>query len=105
MLRKESKIITDTKEIVQVLNHNYINIVERSCGEKPTSVAKQSCLTDNIQIVDHIIRHYKDHPSVRHIKKNVESPQNSTCSLLTISEQGVKKILTELITEKSTELI
>ena len=42
MLRKEKKIITDTKEIVQVLNDRYINIVERSCGEKPTSVAKQS---------------------------------------------------------------
>ena len=40
MLRKEKKIITDTKEIVQVLNDHYINIVERSCGEKPTSVAK-----------------------------------------------------------------
>ena len=57
MLRKEKKIITDTKEIVQVLNHHYINIVERSCGEKPTSVAKQSYLTDDIKIVDHIVCH------------------------------------------------
>ena len=57
MLRKEKKIITDTKEIVQVLNHHYINIVERSCGEKPTSVAKQSYLTDDIKIVDHIVFH------------------------------------------------
>ena len=40
MLRKEKRIITDTKEIVQVLNDHYLNIVERSCGEKPTSVAK-----------------------------------------------------------------
>ena len=41
MLRKEKKIITDTREIVQVLNDHCINIVERSCGEKPTSVAKK----------------------------------------------------------------
>ena len=40
MRRKLNKIITDTKEIVQVLNDHYINIVERSYGEKPTSVAK-----------------------------------------------------------------
>ena len=33
MLRKEKKIITDTKEIVQLLNDHYINIVERSCGK------------------------------------------------------------------------
>ena len=38
MLRKENNIITDTKEIVQVLNDHHINIVERSCGEKATSV-------------------------------------------------------------------
>ena len=35
MLRKEKKIIRETKEIVQVLNDHYINIVERSFGEKP----------------------------------------------------------------------
>ena len=101
MLRKEKKIITDTKERVQVLNDHYINIVEKSCGEKPTSLAKQSYLTNDIKIVVHIVRHYEDHPSVRHIKKNVKTPQNSTCFLLRISEQEVKKILKELSTEKS----
>ena len=101
MLRKEKKIITDLKEIVHALNDHYINIVERSCGEKPTSVAKQNLLTDDIKIVDHIVRHYEDHPSVRHIKKNVKTTQNSTCFLLRISEQEVKKILKELSTEKS----
>ena len=55
-----------------------------------------------MKIVDHIIRHYEDHPSIRHIKKNVKTPQNSTCSLLTIPEQEVKKILKEFSTEKST---
>ena len=34
MLRKEKKIITDTKEIVQVLNDQYINIVQKYCGGK-----------------------------------------------------------------------
>ena len=66
-LRKEKKIITDTKEIVEVLNDHYINIVERSCEGKPTSVTKHSLLTDDIKIVDHLVFHYKDHPSVRHI--------------------------------------
>ena len=44
MLRKENKVITDTKKIVQVLNDHYINTVEKSCVEKPISVAKQSYL-------------------------------------------------------------
>ena len=69
MLRKEEKIITDTNEIVKVLNDHYINTVQRSCGGKPTSDAKQSHLKDDIKIVDHIVRHYEDHSSVKHIKK------------------------------------
>ena len=101
MLRKEKKIITDTKEIVQVLNDHYSNIVERSCGEKPTSIAKQSLLTDKIKIVDHIVCNYEGHPSVWHIEKNVKTSQNSTCSLLTIFEQEVKKILKKLSTKES----
>ena len=36
MIRKEKKVNNDTKEIVQVLNDHYANIVKRSCGEKPT---------------------------------------------------------------------
>ena len=48
---------------------HYIDIVERSCGEEPTSAAKQSYLTDDINIVDHIIWHYEDHPSVKHNKE------------------------------------
>ena len=41
-------LIADTREIVQVLNDPYINIVERFWGEKLTSVAKYSLLTDDI---------------------------------------------------------
>ena len=44
---KKKKIITDTKEIVQVLNDHYVNIVERSCGEKRASIAKQGHLTND----------------------------------------------------------
>ena len=33
MIRKQKKIITDTIEIVQVLNDHYVKIVERSCGK------------------------------------------------------------------------
>ena len=75
MLRKEKKIITDTKKIVQVLNDHYININERSCGGKPTSAAKQSYLTYDIKIVDHIIRHYEDHLSLRHKKRTLKLPK------------------------------
>ena len=105
MIRKENKIITGTKEIVQVLNDHYNNIVQRSLGEKPASIEKQSYLTDDIKIFDHIIRHYEDHSSERRIIITLKHPQNSTFSLLTISEQEVKKILKGLSKEKSTGVV
>ena len=56
MKRKEKKIITDNKQIVQVLNDHYINMFEQSCGQKPSSVAKKSHLTDDIKIVGTYLR-------------------------------------------------
>ena len=43
--------------------------------EKPTSVAKQNLVTDDIKIVDHIACHYQDHPSVRYIKRTLKLPK------------------------------
>ena len=74
MIRTSNEIITDTKKIAQALNDHYIYIVERSCGEKPASVARESSLTVDIKIVDHIIRHFEDDPSVRHIKRKIKTP-------------------------------
>ena len=87
MTRKENKIITDTKEIIQVLNDHYINEVERSCREKPT-VKLLNWFQYNRQS---LIHHYEDHLIARHITKTVKRPQNSTSSLLVISEEEVKK--------------
>lgn len=42
------------KEVVQVLNYCFVNMVERSCGKKPSSVGKQKRLTDDIAIIDHV---------------------------------------------------
>ena len=84
---------------MQVPNDHYINIVERSGGEKPTSIPKQCNLTDDSTIADYIIHHYEDHPSVRNIKNNVKSPQNSTISLLPISKLQTSSILKTLSTK------
>ena len=77
-------------------------ITLKSCGQKPVSVAKHSYLTDDI--VNLIIHHNENPLTARHIKKNVKTHQNSIGSLLTISEQEVKKILKELSTEKLTRV-
>ena len=69
MIRKEKKTITESKGIVQNLHDHYVVILERFFGEKPTSIAKEIYLTDDITTVDHIIHHYEGQLSVRQIKK------------------------------------
>ena len=99
------KIITDIKEIEQVPNDHYVDIVKRSCGEKPTSIPKQGDLTNDNTIVNHIVHHFEDHLSIRTMKNNIKSPQNSKVSLLPISELKVQKIIKALSTKKSAEWI
>ena len=45
------KKIHDLRLIILDIPIVEVSIVERSCGEKPTSGAKQSLLTSNIKIV------------------------------------------------------
>ena len=40
MLNENDKIVTKEKELVRIFNDQYINIVECSCGTKPTNVSK-----------------------------------------------------------------
>ena len=41
MLTEKDKIVTEEKKLVKIFNDHYINIVEHSCGTKPTNVAKE----------------------------------------------------------------
>ena len=54
MRKNKTKLLMAPKEVVQVLNYRFVNIVERSCGKKPSSIGKQKHLTDDIAIIDHV---------------------------------------------------
>ena len=41
MLTEKDEIVTEEEELVRMFNDHSINIVERSCGTKPTNVAKE----------------------------------------------------------------
>ena len=57
----------------------YVNIIERSYGEKLTSIAKNSYSTDNSTIIDHKIHHYQDYPGISYIKDKVKPPNKFHC--------------------------
>ena len=52
MLTEKDKTVTEEKELVRIFNDRYINVVERSCGSKPTNVSKEQEIEDNKKAVE-----------------------------------------------------
>ena len=65
---KNSEFISAEKDVAEVLNDFYINIVEQTTGETPVSFSvnsESSSDSDDIQI---ITDRYQNHPSILRIK-------------------------------------
>ena len=75
VLNDDGKILTDSKEIAEVLNTNFTDIVRITTGEEPrtTSCNRDGVATD--EIIKEIISRFKDHPSIKIIKSYI--PQAS----------------------------
>ena len=90
-------IVTDDQELTEIFNDHYVNIVEKSSGKKPISLAKDTGISDDRQIVRLILDKYKNHPSVLAI---IQSPEQV---LDTFTFQEVEgKLLKSLDGRKST---
>ena len=53
----------------------YINIVEISSGIKPETISS-TCSINEADEIQHIVNLYKDHPSIKQIKKKM-IPENN----------------------------
>ena len=72
VLKENEEYISDEKQLVEIFNNHYINIVENSTGRPPTSISAPEHLSDeNIQqTINKITEYYKDHPSIKMIKEH-----------------------------------
>ena len=61
MLTEKDKIVTEERKLVRIFNDHYKNIVERSCGTKPTNVAKEQEMKDNKEVVEVICKSFANH--------------------------------------------
>ena len=68
MFIQDTKIISNENEVVKVFNKHYINITEKSGGQKPTNVAKRHSIDKDRQAVELICNSYRNHPSILKIK-------------------------------------
>ena len=95
MLKKDDSVVKEEKEIVEIFNNHYINIVEISTGLKPNVLEEENGLH---QIHD-IINKYEEHPSIVEIKKHATS---DTFCFKEISENEVMKLFGEVKSNTST---
>ena len=69
MLAEKNKMVTKEKELVRIFNDHYINIVKRSCGTKPTNVAKEQENEDNKNAVEVTYKSFANHEGIKPIKE------------------------------------
>ena len=100
-LVKNDTVITDDQELTEIFNEHYVNIVEKSSGKKPNSIAKDVEISDDRQIVRLILEKYKDHPSVLAIIQNPEQVLD-TFTFQEIENKEVAQLLKSLDGRKST---
>ena len=74
ILEESNELITDDTKISEILNDQYINIVEKSTGNPPLVLGNLD-LSNKESIdkyIEKIIAHYKDHPSIKIINDKIE---------------------------------
>ena len=69
ILAEKDKIITEEKELSKIFNDRCINNVERSCGTKPTNLAKEEEIEDNKKAIEVICKSFANHESIKAIKR------------------------------------
>ena len=67
-----NQIVTDDYQLTEIFNNHYINIVEKTSGQKPFNIADTVETDDDGQLVRLILDKYKNHPSVLAIKEGNE---------------------------------
>ena len=67
-LFEKGRYITNDKNIGDIFNDYYINIIEYSTGKKPDSTDKTEVISENL--INEILEKYKHHPSILNINRN-----------------------------------
>ena len=98
-LIKGKNVTTDEHEISHTFSKHYINIVEKSCGNKPNKIGTTLGSLNDSDVIDRIIKSYQNHPSVLKIKNKFGSDLNSFDFQQITSE--VKKLLKEIDIKKA----
>ncbi len=100
-LAENGHMITDTKNVVDIFNQYYINIVELTSGKAPTNIANEiPCGDFPPEIINNILLTFRNHPSVQAIKK--QKHDIKSFSFKEVTEEEIYNLLLKLDHKKST---
>ena len=77
MLNHNNKIICNDHKLVKVFNKHYINIIEKSGGEKSTNITEEYSFDNDKKATEIICNSYKNHPSILKIGSKITVKENS----------------------------
>ena len=95
-LNENGKIISDKKEVAEILNNYFMDSVENLEVER---YLPDILIDDNLDDIDKIVRQYQGHPSIVKIKENVKVDKKFEFE--DISEEKMFKIIGSLDVKKS----
>ena len=99
-IEKDGELISNEKELVEIVNENYIKIVENSSGKKSSSLGNCVNASEDEKTVIEIISAYSKHPSIQKRKSSFDF--NSKYELPKPTASDINKIIKSLDTNKAT---
>ena len=99
-VEKDSNLISNEKELVELFNQNYISIAENSSGKKTSSLGDCLNASQDELTVKEIISLYSNHPSIQKIKSLFNT--DSKFDLPKPTAKDINKIVKSLDTNKAT---
>ena len=89
--------------LADLFNSHYIDIIEISSGIKPETISS-TCNINDTDEIQHIVNLYKDHPSIKQIKKKI-IPESNKKQVIFSSKpttvDNVKELSNQIDTKKA----
>ena len=75
MLIGHGKVIVEESELIEKFNDLWINIVEKSLGQKPCNFVSDTNSLEDDLVINEIVQHYSNHFRMLKIKENFDNSQ------------------------------
>ena len=103
MLIDNGKVIVEESDFVETFNDHYINIMPKSSGQKPCNFLSDTNSLEDHVVINEIVQHYSNHPSVHKIRKNFDNSQTvEQFPFNSVSTSEIYRLLKNMNDKKAT---